>query len=95
MQAGAAMLPVTLQERFMENNMARWTNHARRASASWWSRVCRWQVGMLTCWSAFLMVAVFFFFLIVLWMTGQSLEGAGTGISLMMFPSCCRQCPGA
>jgi len=36
--------------RVEEKLMARLTRHAQRASASRWSRVCRWQVGMLTGW---------------------------------------------
>jgi hypothetical protein len=39
-----------------DKRMASLTRHARRASASRWSRVCRWQVGMLTNW-----LAIFFF----------------------------------
>ena len=53
-QAGAWMLPTALRERLMENNMARWTNHARRASTSRWSAVCRWRVGMPDGWASWL-----------------------------------------
>ena len=85
-QGGAGILPRALRERFMENNMARWTNHARRASASSWSRVCRWQVGMLAGWFAWLLAIVsFFFFAITLWMTGQNLQKAGAGFPFVMF----------
>ncbi len=52
--AGAGILPLALRERFMENNMARWTNHARRASTSRWSAVCRWRVGMPNGWTSWL-----------------------------------------
>ncbi len=53
-QAGAWMLPTAFRERFMENNMARWRNHARRASTSRWSAVCRWRVGMPNGWTSWL-----------------------------------------
>ena len=84
-QAGAGILPRALQDRFMENNMARWTNHARRASASSWSRVCRWQVGMLTGWTAWLLpIVLLFFFAITVWMIGHDLQKAGAVFPLMM-----------
>jgi hypothetical protein len=35
-----------------DKRMASLNRHARRASTSRWSRVCRWQVDMLTTWSA-------------------------------------------
>jgi len=35
-----------------DKRMARLTRHAQRASVSRWSRVCRWQAGMFTGWSA-------------------------------------------
>ena len=35
-----------------DKRMASLTRHAQRASASRWSRVCRWQVDMMTGWSA-------------------------------------------
>jgi hypothetical protein len=85
-QAGAGILPRALQERFMENNMARWTNHVRRASTSPWSRACRWQVGMLAGWSALLLpLVLFFFFAITVWMTGLDLQKPGAVFPLMMF----------
>ena len=34
-----------------ERQTARLTRHARRASVSPWSRICRWQVGMVAGWS--------------------------------------------
>jgi hypothetical protein len=78
-QAGAGILPRALQERIMENNMARWTNHARRASASSWSQICRWQLGMLAGWSAlFVSFVAFLSFAIMLWMTGQNMQKART-----------------
>jgi hypothetical protein len=54
-QFGLWMLPAAWRERLLENKMARLMNHARRASASRWSRVCRWQAGMPSGWSALLM----------------------------------------
>ena len=51
--AGAGIL-WALRERFMESNMARSTNHARRASTSRWSAVCRWRVGMVDGWTSWL-----------------------------------------
>jgi hypothetical protein len=68
---GARAFPSAWQERVMENHMARWTSHARRATRSWWSRVCRWQAGMPSTWSSFLIV----FFALVLFSiltTGQN-----------------------
>ena len=35
---------------FAEREMARLTRHARRATASRWSRICRWQAGMTADW---------------------------------------------
>lgn len=32
----------------MDRDMSTLTRHARNAPASWWSRICRWQVGMTT-----------------------------------------------
>ncbi len=34
-----------------ERQIASASCHASRASASWWSRICRWQIGMVTGWS--------------------------------------------
>ena len=53
-QAGASMLLTSLPERFREDNMARLANHARRASTSRWSAVCRWRVGMANGWASWL-----------------------------------------
>lgn len=52
--------------------MARLTRHAQRASVSRWSRICRWQAGMMTGWSAvcFCLVSFLFFFLMT-WMTNK------------------------
>ena len=50
----AWLLPAELPESFMENDMARWTYHAQRASTSRWSAVCRWQVGMPNGWKSWL-----------------------------------------
>lgn len=52
--AGAWMFPTVMRERFMENDMARLVNHARRASASRWSAVCRWRVGTANDWTHWL-----------------------------------------
>ncbi|MHB1035662.1 MAG: hypothetical protein ACYC35_12225 [Pirellulales bacterium] len=85
-QAGAGILPRALQERLMENNMARWTNHARSASQSMWSRVCRWQVGMVAGWSASIVVlSVLLYGLIMVWMTGQDLRNADAVVPMMLF----------
>jgi hypothetical protein len=40
-----------LRDWIREREMARATRLARRASESWWSRICRWQVGMAAGWS--------------------------------------------
>jgi hypothetical protein len=40
-----------------ERDMARLTRMARRAPESWWSRVCRWQVGMVAGWSLWVWIA--------------------------------------
>ena len=41
-------------DRLAERQMARLVRHAQRASASWWSRICRWQVGIAAGWSILL-----------------------------------------
>ncbi len=40
-----------LSDWISERQMARLTRLARRAPASWWSRTCRWQAGMVAGWS--------------------------------------------
>jgi hypothetical protein len=39
-----------LEDWICERQMTRLTRHARRASASPWSRICRWQAGMVADW---------------------------------------------
>ena len=39
-----------------ERQIVRLTRHARRASDSRWSRICRWQVGMVSGWSLWLAI---------------------------------------
>ena len=40
-----------LRDWIREREMARLARLARQASDSWWSRICRWQVGMVAGWS--------------------------------------------
>jgi hypothetical protein len=50
-QPSGDILPQKLKDRFQARQMAGLVGHARRAAYSRWSRVCRWQVGMMTGWS--------------------------------------------
>jgi hypothetical protein len=45
-----------LRDWITERKMARLTRLARRASKSWWSRTCRWQVGLVAGWSLWLLI---------------------------------------
>ncbi len=40
-----------LRDWIREREMTRLARLARRASQSWWSRICRWQMGMVAGWS--------------------------------------------
>jgi hypothetical protein len=40
-----------LRDWIREREMSRLARLARQASGSWWSRICRWQVGMVAGWS--------------------------------------------
>jgi hypothetical protein len=54
------------KDRLTDRHVARLANHARRASISGWSRICRWQLGisvaliMRTCWVALWMCIIGF-----------------------------------
>ena len=54
--SGRGRLLPGLHDWIAKRQMARQTRHARRASASWWARVCRWQVGMVSGWSLWLWI---------------------------------------
>ncbi len=58
-----------------DRQMATFTRHARHASTSRWSSVCRWQVGMIVGWSCWLMSfgCVLFLFL-WFWITSAELD---------------------
>ena len=43
------------------------TDHARRAAVSRWSRICRWQIGMVTGWSAVLVALTFVLVFAAVW----------------------------
>jgi hypothetical protein len=78
-------------ERFIERSMARRTNHARRASASWWSAVRRWQVGMPPWWSAFLTVLFAFSMLFLGAASEHKSQNAGAVVAMAILsfvPSC-------
>ncbi len=71
-----------LSEWIVERQMAATTRHARRASTSWWSSVCRWQVGMMTGLSTpIIALLVFLYCAGLVWVAGQS-----TDISNTVFP---------
>jgi hypothetical protein len=82
--ASAGLFP-RMSEWFTEKNMARCTNHARRAGWSSWSRVGRWQTGMVTYPSALVIaILVCSSFLIMVWMTDHNQKRANLGIALLM-----------
>ena len=55
-----------------DKRMANLTRHARRASVSRWSRVCRWQVGMLTGWPVIGFGLMFFLsFTVMTWIMSR------------------------
>jgi hypothetical protein len=57
-----------LRDWLQEREMARLTRLARRASVSWWSRICRWQVGMMAGWSLwFWIVGVLIYVQVLSW----------------------------
>ena len=45
------------------------SRHASRASVSWWSRICRWQIGMVTGWSVWfwILCAVVYVHILTRW----------------------------
>jgi hypothetical protein len=57
----SAFVPAKITERYNENQMAKLAGHVRRAAVSRWSRVCRWQVGMVTGSPILFMGLIFFF----------------------------------
>jgi hypothetical protein len=65
-----------------DKQMASLTRHAQRESVSPWSRVCRWQVGMLTGRPAVLAgLPLLLYFFLLTWMTGTT-----RGMPLVSFP---------
>jgi hypothetical protein len=68
---------------FAERKVASATHHARRAGASRWSRICRWQVGMITAWQVLLWIP--FFLLLFAWRVGRGLDN-GTVQMLLVLP---------
>jgi len=63
--AGGAQMPSQgWRARLQASQMAGLTRHAQRAAASPWSRVCRWQVGMMTGWSVLWIIGILFLYLV-------------------------------
>jgi hypothetical protein len=75
--------PITkvVKDWIVERHVARLTRHARQASDSRWSRVCRWQVGMVTGWTLWLSIlgAAFFIHLAYWWLPPKPTRGAAYG----------------
>ena len=72
-QSGEGRLLLGLGDWIAERQMARLTHHAQRASTSRWSRVCRWQVGMVAGWSLwFWILSVVGYVHILTWWTSEA-----------------------
>jgi hypothetical protein len=67
--------------------VARLVRHARRASESPWSRVCRWQVGMPTGWTvlAWALGAVLYMHCLTWWIMPRQPANGGMSIGMVSF----------
>jgi hypothetical protein len=62
------MAPRGLKDWFVERHMDALTRYAAHASASWWSRACRWQAGITFGWAVwFWGLGAVIFYQIVFW----------------------------
>jgi hypothetical protein len=71
-----------------QQKITRLNHHARRASTSYWSRICRWQLGMVAGWQLlFWMVATVLNFQLLTWLLGCITPSASlqTQIAGMLF----------
>ena len=73
-----------------EWQMARLTRHACHASTSWWSRACRWQVGMPFGWSSVApAINVIFWLQLVIWVGGPKISPVPMIVfCLAVLPAC-------
>jgi hypothetical protein len=68
-----------------DKRIANLTRHAQRASISRWSRVCRWQVGMIAGWPVvFVCLLLLFVFCCLAWITNRATPGS---IAFAMLPA--------
>ncbi|MGO9115934.1 MAG: hypothetical protein ACLP9L_42550 [Thermoguttaceae bacterium] len=76
-----------LRDWITERQMARLTRLALRARQSWWSRICRWQVGMTAGWSFWLWIlgALIYAFTVTWWIPTNLPKPAGTIIVVTSF----------
>ena len=75
-----------LKDFIAERQMAILTRHARQASASWWSRICRWQAGMFYGWSLWLWILYIslVLYFIIWWMPTKEPHSPST-LGMMLF----------
>ena len=75
-QIAPSLLPGSVRDRLQDRQMASLTRHASRAASSRWSRVCRWQVGMISGWA----IGGFSFFMPLVFLGTFSLISSGAGL---------------
>ena len=63
--ATVAFLSKNSRDRFLDRHVARLAHHARRAAASRWSRIARWQLGMNAAWFLFVCGLTGFFWIVM------------------------------
>jgi len=76
-----------LTDWIQERQMARLTRLARRASESWWARVCRWQAGMVAGWSLWFWIfgTLVYAHIVRWWAQAKGLEQATMTIGVVLF----------
>ena len=83
--AGEGRIFPWLWDWMAEKQIASVSRHARLASVSWWSRICRWQVGMVTGWSLgfWILCAVVNVQLVTWWITAKSFPNQSAQIGFV------------
>jgi len=85
--SGEGILPAGFRRRLLDRQMAMVIRHAQRAAASLWSRICRWQVGMLAGWRVLPWIGWVLLMLVPCWLgRGNRISVESLHAFLVFFP---------
>ncbi len=85
--SGEGNLPPGFRPRLLDRQMVIVIRHAQRAAASLWSRICRWQVGMLAGWRVLPWVGWVLLVLLACWLgRGNRISVESLHAFLVFFP---------